>query len=131
MPGYKDTLLAHLSAAGWEQVEVFEISQWWGTEVWRIRSTTISWGFELFLSFLVDPHPGAGDVWEVGATTKDPCDGAGGESFARICTKLKYLVPELPRFLQELDQMRRAGSEEEEDAEQDGRGQPATRPDPK
>ncbi len=119
MPDYKDTLLAHLSAAGWEQSEVFEISQWWGKEVWRIKSTTTNWGFELFLAFLVDPHPGAGDVWEVRATTKDLSDGVEGEFFASIRTKQKYLVPEMPRFLRELDQMRHARSDVKQEAQQD------------
>lgn len=57
MATYKDLLLKALMDNGWEQTEVNEEGiDWWGDEVWKIKSNRQQWGLELYLTFLVDPQ---------------------------------------------------------------------------
>ena len=106
----KQTLLKHLSDAGWEQAEVVTTTQWWGSEVWRVRSVTANWGFELFLAFMDDIHPGvptSDSPWLVKLTAEDPCETTNPAPLGSIRTKQKYLLEELPAFLELMDRLRR------------------------
>ena len=109
---YKDILLKHLSEAGWEQAEAMTTTQWWGSEIWRVRSVTTNWGFELFLSFMNDPFPGltagGASAWSIELTADDPCETAGAAKLGIISTKQKDLIRELPEFLGVMDGLRRA-----------------------
>jgi hypothetical protein len=76
---YKAQLQRHLVDHGWEVVEVNACDDWWADEFWKVQSRRNSWGFELVLTFLVDPQwetPGKKrqGVWLIAATEAVPTD---------------------------------------------------------
>ena len=112
MGDHKDRLLKHLSAAGWEQVESMPVTRWWGDEIWRVRSVTINWGFELFLSFMFYQHPGAPkEIWQVDLTVEDPCENSGVTKCGSIATRERDMLRELPEFLDMMNRLRSNESE--------------------
>ncbi len=79
MKHYKKLLLDALREDGWELKTQVTGLNWWAEEHWYIRSTKENWGFELVLSFMVDPQY-EGDIksqaiYEVVATPKKIKDG--------------------------------------------------------
>jgi hypothetical protein len=90
---YKAHLQHLLSEHGWEIVEVVDSDDWWADEYWKIQSRRNLWGFELVLTFLVDPDWDAPRkkgraVWAIGANDSIPVDRATAE---RGITKLSMV----------------------------------------
>src|SRR5262249_6073735 len=79
MQPYKTQLWRRLEEHGWEVVEVIESDEWWADEFWKVQSRRNQWGYEIVLTFLVDPMwegPGqkSNAVWAVSVTEDLPSD---------------------------------------------------------
>ena len=103
-----------LTNHGWAVVEVeqpFE-HEWWAAEIWRIESEWSPKGVRAYLTFLVDPQGGRGDVWAVCASTERPADRPfnSGPSM-----RLRNVwQEELPVFVNDLSQFRNEPTENAE-----------------
>jgi hypothetical protein len=76
---YKQQILKHLQASGWELTRVEGSSDWWFEEIWYLQSVLEAWGREITLTFLVDPSSGTADeknplIDVVLASTSKPLD---------------------------------------------------------
>ena len=57
-----------LAEHGWELVEVIDSEEWWADQFWNVQSKRNRWGYEIVLTFLVDPQwTGAGARTKSGA----------------------------------------------------------------
>jgi hypothetical protein len=79
MQAFNAQLRQGLADHGWEVVEVIDSDDWWADEYWKAHSRRSLWGYEVVLTFLVDPmwdsprKKGQG-VWGVSATEGVPTD---------------------------------------------------------
>jgi hypothetical protein len=74
---YKGRLRRALAEDGWEVEEVVASDLWWAEEHWRVRSRRSLWGFEVVLTFEVDPlwegqGSGGRPAWAVAAREAVP-----------------------------------------------------------
>ncbi|MBL4798893.1 MAG: hypothetical protein JKY50_15865 [Oleispira sp.] len=78
MKYYKKLLLTKLSETGWEFIEEDADTDWWLESSWKIKSIKESYGLELYILFLVDPHYDgmnkSSAVWAVGAFQEIPTE---------------------------------------------------------
>jgi hypothetical protein len=76
MKHYKKLLLDKLSQCGWELTSQEDGAEWWLEEIWPVKSTSTNWGYELLISFLVDPQYAgtkkSQSVWLISATEELP-----------------------------------------------------------
>lgn len=116
MSTYKTQLLEALSQRGWELFSQDSHGiDWWADEVWTIRSVRERWGYELVLTFLVDPmwegprKKGRG-VWAVAASAGVPTDRCDAQ--ANVCLWLNRgrFDEALVRFVSDLDRLRAASA---------------------
>src|SRR4051794_4936936 len=94
MENYKSQLRRHLADRGWEVEEVIASDVWWADEYWKVKSHRNLWGFEITLTFLVDPHweaprkKGQG-IWAISATEDLPPDRLAAEQGIALLVMLK------------------------------------------
>jgi hypothetical protein len=104
------TLCSH----GWAVAEVeqpFE-NEWWAAEIWRIESKWAPQGVHAYLTFLVDPQGGPGDVWAVCASPERP---SGRPTNSGLTMRLTNVwQQELPVFVNGLSQFRVQSPENKE-----------------
>ena len=113
---YRDVLLDHLQKSGWEHVENLPIRYDTEVEVWRIRSFTTNWGFELFLSlnrtqptFRNDEMKGD-EVTDISLFSKYEEDAPNGtEELAWISRKKKRMEREIGAFVEVMNRLRDEG----------------------
>lgn len=76
MKYYKELLLKKLAETGWERTVESDDTDWWLESWWKIRSNKQSYGYELYILFLVDPQYDGNNkssaVWAVGAQREIP-----------------------------------------------------------
>lgn len=108
MRRYKEILLEHLSQSGWELVRQEDFTDWWAEEHWYIKSIKQKWGYQLIITFLVDPqyegNKKSQAVWAVSATASMPGDRVEAEKGVALMglTKGKY-NEKLKEFVREID----------------------------
>jgi hypothetical protein len=109
---YKAHLQHLLSEHGWEVVEVIDSDDWWAHEFWRIQSRRNLWGYELVLTFLIDPqwdaprNKGQG-IWAIAASDAIPPDRATAEQgIAELCMVKGHFNEKLVAFVDSLDAYR-------------------------
>jgi hypothetical protein len=106
---FKSQLRRQLEDHGWEVAEVIDGDDWWADEFWKVQSRRNLWGYEIVLTFLVDPQWDAprkrGDgVWMAGATEAMPPDRfAAEQGIAQLCVKGRRVDEELREFVATLD----------------------------
>ena len=112
MQPYKRQLWGHLGDHDWEVVEVIDSDNRWADEYWRVQSRRNLWGFEIFITFLVNPmwdaprKKGQG-VWEVIATEDIPNDRLGAEQgIAKLDTLKGRFDEKLEAFVASIDSYR-------------------------
>ncbi len=109
MQAYKTQLRRLLESHGWEVVEVIESDEWWADEFWKVQSRRNLWGYEIVLTFLVDPMwegPGkkTNAVWAVSAAEEMPSDRFTAEqSLIELCTVKHWSDERLTTFVRSLD----------------------------
>jgi hypothetical protein len=85
---YKTQLRRRLAEHGWEVVEVSKSDEWWVDEFWKVQSRRNLWGYEIVLTFLVDPLWEGGNksqgVWAIAANDQMPADRVAAESGFRL-----------------------------------------------
>ena len=111
---YKDVLLNHLQNSGWEYVENLPIRFDTEVEVWRVRSFTINWGYELFLSFnriqpIFSQEEVKGDeVTDIDLLSEYGEDPEGGkEVLANVPRKTKGMMREIGGFIGVMERLRK------------------------
>jgi hypothetical protein len=90
MQEYKAQLRDCLEQSGWQVEEEIAGVDWWADEHWKVRSVWNLWGYELVITFLVDPHwegtsKKRAAIWAVSATAALPSErpiGRDGETIA-------------------------------------------------
>ncbi len=109
MATYKDQLLKALSESGWEQLEVNEEGiDWWGDEMWKMRSIREQWGMELYLTFLVDPlwegpRKKSQGIWAILATSEFPTDWRQPHGkIATLSMAKRKFGPKLNAFIRDI-----------------------------
>ena len=125
MQAYKSQLRRRLAEHGWEVVEVIDSDAWWADEFWKVQSRRNLWGFELVLTFLVNPlwdaprKKGRG-VWAVGVTQGIPADRLSAEQgVAELCLMKGHFDEKLEAFVVSLDAYRDNQEKAEVEAEPD------------
>ena len=78
MKYYKSLLLKKLIDSGWELLEQLDDTDWWLDEMWKVKSVKQYWGYQIFISFLVDlqyvGNNKGSAVWAVVATNTIPTE---------------------------------------------------------
>jgi hypothetical protein len=76
---YQFAIRAAIEENGWEMAPTDELDAWWCHEAWQLRSVWAPRGFQVYLTFLIDPQSSAvqlerGEyrVWAVKASTESP-----------------------------------------------------------
>lgn len=116
MARYKKQLLEALASHGWEQLGVrADELEWWCDERWTLRSIRESYGFEIALSFVVDPHwegprLKAQGVHMIGATPQPPTSRLEAQRGLRLWMNGGRFDEKLTKFLRELDDSRALAS---------------------
>ncbi len=112
LSAYKGQLHHCLAERGWEVVEVIDSDDWWADEYWKIQSRRNLWGYEVVLTFLVNPlwdaprKKGQG-VWAVGATESIPEDRLAAETgIGELCLVKGKFDKKLQAFVVALDRYR-------------------------
>jgi hypothetical protein len=112
MQAYKSQLRRRLADHGWEVVEVIDSDDWWADEFWKVQSRRNLWGFELVVTFLVNPlwdaprKKGQG-VWAVGVTQGMPTDRLIAEQgIAELCLMKGRFDEKLVAFVAFIDAYR-------------------------
>ena len=115
MSSYKKLLIEALSESGWEQDQIVTDGlEWWADEMWKLRSVKESWGFEIWLTCMVDPHwegarrKGQG-VGFIGATVHQPEVRDEESSGAALSMRRGRFDEKLEVFIADLDRMRSIG----------------------
>ena len=111
MKHYKRLLLEALRANGWELKTRVEEADWWAEEHWHVHSVKENWGFELVLSFMVDPQYEGDDksrgIYEVVAATEQIRNGVTLEdSVIKMDLRKGIFDTKLVEFIGELNQRR-------------------------
>lgn len=112
MTRYKELLFESLFHHGWEVVSRLKEDDWWAEEHWQVRSVRDHWGYELFLSFLVDPmyegQKKSSAVWAVAANQLQPSDRPLAEDSVSLLRVHDVRFPEsLQIFVSDIDAIRR------------------------
>ena len=105
----QDDLLKQLEQHGWSVTRHHEGLEPWAHEIWTLESRWSRSGLTLFLTFLIDSQPGnANPFWMIGTSRKEPTNRseAQGEPSLQVTPNS---VGELPRFVAEVDALRKAG----------------------
>src|SRR5262245_34818822 len=109
MQAYKSQLRRHLAEHGWEVVEVIDSDDWWADEYWKIQSRRNLWGYEILLTFLVDPlwdapSTESQEVWASAYTKWSPTDSLTAEqSIAELCMVKGRFDEKLETFVGSID----------------------------
>jgi hypothetical protein len=125
MQTYKSQLRRRLADHGWEVVEVMDSDAWWADEFWKVQSRRNLWGFELVLTFLVNPlwdapRKNGRGVWAVGVTQGVPADRLSAEQGVTELCLMKGLFDEkLTAFVASIDAYRNNHENAEFEAGQD------------
>src|SRR5262245_5133334 len=109
MQANKTQLRKYLADHGWEIVEVVDSDDWWADEYWKLQSRRNLWGYEIVLTFLVDPmwdaprKKGRG-VWAIAASDDIPPDRLTAErGIAKLCMVKGRFDEKLEAFVASLD----------------------------
>jgi hypothetical protein len=116
MASYKKQLIKALAAHGWEQLYVrVDDLEWWADESWTLHSIRESHGFEVIVTFVVNPgwegprKKGQG-VYVISATAREPKTWPEAEGGLRLRMNEGRFDEKLAKFLQDLDRSRTFGS---------------------
>lgn len=112
MTYYKELLLKKLADAGWELQDIDSETEWWATEIWRIKSTREAWGKAVFVIFMVDPQYDGdsqnADVWAVMASETIPSGRPGSSgAICEVSLVRGKLDANIAMFVNDLDEYRR------------------------
>jgi hypothetical protein len=129
MQAYKSQLRRRLAEHGWEVVEVIDSDAWWADEFWKVQSRRNRWGFEIVLTFLVNPlwdaprKKGQG-VWAVSVTQGLPADRLTAEQgVVELCLMKGRFDEKLAAFVTSINAYRdnpeKAGGQAEPSATPD------------
>lgn len=115
-----------LTCDGWRIVSRENELDWWADEMWLIESQWSPRGFQLFLTFLVDPmwegpRRKAEGVWAIGAATQRPSERREAEGGPLISIGRGW-EGRLSDFVASLSAERNAEQQRGADAQRDSRG---------
>ena len=123
MESFKVQLRRHLVDHGWEVEEVLASDDWWADEFWKVQSRRNLWGFEVVLTFLVDPqwldfHAGQ-RIWAIAVTEGMPVGRleASTQSIALLVMVKGRFDAELATFGAALDTHRNEREKQDQNAE--------------
>jgi hypothetical protein len=112
MEAYKTQLRQHLADHGWEVVEVLDSDVWWADEYWKVESRRNLWGFEIVVTFLVDPmwegpRKKGQAVWAIAATEGIPTERlSAGRGIGQLCLVKGRFDENLREFVISIDAYR-------------------------
>jgi hypothetical protein len=115
----QNELLDQLERNGWAVTCRKGEPDWraWVVEIWVLESRWSPHGFTLFLTFLVDPQPGAPHpFWLVGTSTNMPANSAEAQGEPSLTVTPNW-IRDLPQFVAGLHVLRRAAAEKNQGGE--------------